>query len=44
MGIELGTKIKVIDKIEFDKSLEIKIHNKSIHLSQEVAQNILIKI
>ena len=44
LGIELGTKIKVIDKIEFDKSLEIKIHNKSIHLSQEVAQNILIKI
>ena len=44
LGIKLGTKIKIMDKIKFDESLEIKIHNKSINISLEVAKNILIKI
>jgi DtxR family transcriptional regulator, Mn-dependent transcriptional regulator len=44
IGIELGTKIKVIDKVEFDQSLEIQINNDSIHISNEVSKNILIKI
>mgnify|MGYP001372134158 FL=1 len=44
LGIKLGTKIQVIEKVEFDNSLEIKINNESIFISNEVAKNILIKI
>ena len=44
LGIELGTKIQVIEKVEFDNSLEIKLNNESIFISNEVAKNILIKI
>ncbi|GAL86809.1 Mn-dependent transcriptional regulator [Sporocytophaga myxococcoides] len=42
-GIYIGAKIKVMDKIEFDGSLEILIDNKkTILVSNEVAKNILI--
>jgi len=42
-GIYIGAKIKVMDKIEFDGSLEILIDNKkTILVSSEVAKNILI--
>ena len=44
IGMQLGTKIKVIDKVDFDQSLEIQLNNDSIHISNEVAKNILIKI
>lgn len=42
-GIYIGAKIKLIDKIEFDLSLEIQIDNKkTIIVSSEVAKNIFI--
>ncbi|WP_028980640.1 metal-dependent transcriptional regulator [Sporocytophaga myxococcoides] len=42
-GIYIGARIKVMDKIEFDGSLEILIDNKkTILVSSEVAKNILI--
>ena len=43
LEIQLGSKIQVIEKVEFDQSLEIKINGKATHISSEVANNILIK-
>ncbi len=40
LGISLGTTIEVIEKIAFDNSLEIKINNKTITVTAEVANNI----
>ncbi len=43
IGAYLGAKIKVLDKIEFDNSLEIMIDNKrTVFISKEVSENILI--
>ncbi|MDX5348155.1 MAG: metal-dependent transcriptional regulator, partial [Hymenobacteraceae bacterium] len=43
IGIYLGAKIKVIDKIEYDKSLEISIENKkNVLISHEVSKNIFL--
>ena len=43
LNITLGTSISVIQKIDFDDSLEITINNKSAHISNDVARNLLIK-
>ena len=43
LNIRIGTKIEIIQKIEFDKSLRIKIENNQNHISFDVAKNILIK-
>lgn len=43
VGIYLGAKIKVINKVEYDKSLDINVENqKIISVSFAVARNILI--
>jgi DtxR family transcriptional regulator, Mn-dependent transcriptional regulator len=43
MGIHLGAKIKVIDKIPYDNSLEINLENKrNLVVSSEVARNIFL--
>ncbi|PVY40841.1 metal-dependent transcriptional regulator [Pontibacter virosus] len=43
MGIFLGAKIKVIDKIPYDNSLEINLENKkNMVVSSEVARNIFL--
>jgi DtxR family Mn-dependent transcriptional regulator len=44
LNINIGTKIKIIEKIDFDSSLEIEIDKKRKHISSEVAKNILIKL
>ncbi len=45
IGIYLGAKIKVLDKAEYDKSLEITIENKKdLRISNEVAKNIFVSI
>lgn len=42
-GIYIGAKVKIIERIEFDKSLEIQVDNhKQLIISNEVAKNILI--
>lgn len=42
-GIYIGAKVKIIERIEFDKSLEILVDNqKQLIISNEVAKNILI--
>jgi DtxR family Mn-dependent transcriptional regulator len=43
LGINIGTKIKIIKKIDFDLSLEIEINGSKNHISSEVAKNLLIK-
>ncbi|MBL3658386.1 metal-dependent transcriptional regulator [Fulvivirga sediminis] len=43
MGIYIGAKIRVIEKVEFDGSLEILIDNKrTVFISKEVSENIWI--
>ncbi|WP_242928278.1 metal-dependent transcriptional regulator [Pontibacter vulgaris] len=43
MGIFLGAKIKVLDKIPFDNSLEINLENKKqLVISSEVSRNIFL--
>lgn len=43
IGAHLGAKVRVLDKIEFDNSLEIKINNdRIVFISKEVSENILI--
>ncbi len=44
LDISIGTKIKLVRKISFDKSLSIIIENKNQHISNDVAKHLLIKI
>ncbi|MDQ2770542.1 MAG: metal-dependent transcriptional regulator [Bacteroidota bacterium] len=42
-GLQLGTIIKVIDKVEFDNSLEINLNcNRNIFISAEVSRNLFV--
>ena len=43
LNIKIGTKIEIIQKIDFDKSLIVRIENIQNHISFDVAKNILIK-
>jgi DtxR family Mn-dependent transcriptional regulator len=44
VGIHIGTEIALIENNAFDNSLDIKINGKTkIHLSQQAAQNILVR-
>jgi len=42
-NITIGTKIKVIDKEEFDNSLKIEINKKCFNISENVIKNIYLK-
>lgn len=41
--IALGTKIEVRKKFSFDNSLELKVRNNNITISEQLAKNILVK-
>ena len=43
LNINIGTKIKVLETISFDQSLNIEIENKKKHISNNVAKHLLIK-
>lgn len=43
-NIALGDSVKVLDKEEFDGSLHVRISNKDIHISQQIASNLYLKI
>lgn len=44
-GLNLGNNIHVIEKHEFDKSIDIKINRKkNLHISNDIAKNIMITI
>ena len=42
LKIEIGTEVKLIDKIEYDSSIEISINNRTVIISKVVAENIKI--
>lgn len=43
IGMKIGTKIKILDTVEFDGSMEIEAdHNKLITISKQVADNLLV--
>jgi len=43
IGAYIGAKIKILDKVDFDGSLEIKLDNKkTAFISKEVSENIWI--
>lgn len=43
--ISISSKIKILNKSEFDGSMEIKINNKNVtHISKELSQNIFVKV
>lgn len=42
--VSIGTRIEVVDVNDFDHSIDIKIDDTPIHISLEVAQNILISV
>lgn len=43
-GLSLGNSVQVLDKHEFDKSVDIKINKKkTLHISNDIAKNILIR-
>ena len=43
LNISIGTEIEVLETISFDKSLSIKIEQKTQHISSDVAKHLLIK-
>lgn len=44
LNINIGTRIEILEKINFDQSLNIKIENSNQHISNDVAKHLLIKI
>ena len=41
IGVNIGAHVEIIDKIEFDQSLEIKVNrDRILIISKEIAQNI----
>ncbi len=44
LDISIGSKIKILEKNDFDQSLEIKIDDTNQHISNNVAEHLLIKI
>ena len=44
LNIRIGSKIELLEKINFDQSISIKIENTTQHISNDVAKHLLIKI
>jgi len=43
-GIRLGTQLEVIERYEFDNSIEIKIRNQpAFTISEQVSKNIMVR-
>ena len=42
VGINIGNKVEIIKKINFDNSIELKI-NQNLHITEQVAKHLLIK-
>ena len=44
LSISIGTQVEVLEKNDFDNSIDIKIDNVQRHISLDVAKNILIRV
>jgi len=44
LNINIGSKIEVLETVSFDKSLTIKMKDTSLHISNDVAKHLLIKL
>lgn len=44
VGLELGSKIKILNRQEFDGSLEIEIKNNKLTVSQKFADNVFVEL
>ena len=42
-GLSLGSHIQLMDRLEFDQSVLIELHDKSLHMSPYASKNILVK-
>lgn len=42
IGIHIGASVSILEKIEFDGSLEVMINNKRVFISREASENLLI--
>lgn len=42
IGIYLGARVKIVDRVDFDGSLELQVDKKKCFLSREAAENILV--
>ena len=42
LKIEIGTEVVILDKIDYDDSLDVLINNRSVIISKEIAENIKI--
>ncbi len=43
VGLQIGKEIQLLQKFEFDGSLQIALENKEVHISKEVANCLLVK-
>ena len=43
VGINIGNKVEIIKKINFDNSIELRINQKNLHITEQVAKHLLIK-
>ncbi len=43
LEIQPGTRLKIIDKLDYDGSLSVQIHKKQVQVSEKVAANILVQ-
>lgn len=44
IGIRIQSKIKVLDIVEFDGSMQIRLQNEDVYISRQVARNIFIEL
>ncbi len=44
IGIQIQSQIKVLDIVEFDGSMRVRIHNDEVYVSRQVARNIFIEV
>ncbi len=42
LGLELGVEFNLMERYDFDRSVEIELNNKTIQLSHEVAKNLFV--
>ena len=43
MNLVIGKTVKIIERNDFDQSIELVLNDKKLHISKEVAQNILVE-